>query len=163
MNSSGPKPDDVFDVKKIRRLVDLMKEYDLAEIDLRQGDQRIGIRRGAEPQMMMAPSQAPAVAATQSSAGSSAPPAAAAADESHLEIIKSPMVGTFYASPSPEAQAFVKVGDHIGRESVVCIIEAMKVFNEIPAEVSGLIVAVLVENLDPVGFGQPLFKVDTRK
>jgi acetyl-CoA carboxylase biotin carboxyl carrier protein len=73
------------------------------------------------------------------------------------------MVGTFYASPNPESPAFVKVGDHVGPESVVCIIEAMKVFNEIQAEASGQIVAVLAENGQPVEFGQPLFKVDTRK
>ena len=77
-------------------------------------------------------------------------------------MIKSPMVGTFYAAPNPESPAYVKVGDHVGPETTVCIVEAMKVFNQIPAEVSGKIVAVLVENGEPVEFGQPLFKVDTR-
>ena len=73
------------------------------------------------------------------------------------------MVGTFYASASPESPAFVKVGDHIGRQTTVCLVEAMKVFNEIPAEVSGKIVAVCVETGEPVEFGQALFKVDTRQ
>ena len=73
------------------------------------------------------------------------------------------MVGTFYASPSPDAPAFVKIGDHVGRETTVCIIEAMKVFNEIPAETAGQVVAVLVESGAPVEFGQPLFKVDPRQ
>ncbi len=73
------------------------------------------------------------------------------------------MVGTFYASPNPESPPFVKVGDHVGPTTTVCVIEAMKVFNEIPAEVSGQVVAVLVDNGEPVEFGQPLFKVDPRK
>jgi acetyl-CoA carboxylase biotin carboxyl carrier protein len=73
------------------------------------------------------------------------------------------MVGTFYVASSPDVPPFVKVGDHVGPESIVCIIEAMKVFNEIPAEISGQIAAVLVENGAPIEFGQPLFKVDTRK
>ena len=93
------------------------------------------------------------------------PPAAAdlpKADDAHVAVIKSPIVGTFYAAPNPESPAFVKVGDHVGPETTVCIVEAMKVFNQIPAEVSGKITAVLVENGQPVEFGQPLFKVDTR-
>ena len=84
-------------------------------------------------------------------------------DDASVAIVKSPMVGTFYTAPSPDVAAFVKVGDHVGPTSTVCVIEAMKVFNEIPAEVSGQIVAVLVENGEPVEFGQPLFKVDTKK
>ena len=89
------------------------------------------------------------------------PPPAKAEDE-HIAVIKSPMVGTFYTAPNPDSPAYVKVGDHVGPETTVCIVEAMKVFNEIPAEVSGKIVTVLVENGEPVEFGQPLFKVDTR-
>ena len=83
--------------------------------------------------------------------------------EGQFAFVKSPMVGTFYTTPSPDAAAFVKVGDHIGPETTVCIVEAMKVFNEIPAEISGKIVAVLVEHGEPVEFGQPLFKVDVGK
>jgi acetyl-CoA carboxylase biotin carboxyl carrier protein len=88
---------------------------------------------------------------------------AAAAVDANLALIKSPMIGTFFVSPGPDAPAFVKVGDHVGPTTTVCIIEAMKVFNEIPAEVSGQVVAVLVENGEPVEFGQPLFKIDPRK
>ncbi|MGQ9606206.1 MAG: acetyl-CoA carboxylase biotin carboxyl carrier protein, partial [Thermogutta sp.] len=77
-----------------------------------------------------------------------------------LLLIRSPMVGTFYAAPDPDSPPYVKVGDHVGPETVVGIVEAMKVFNELPAEVSGKIVAVLVENGEPVEYGQPLFKVD---
>ena len=83
--------------------------------------------------------------------------------EEHLAVIKSPIVGTFYTAPDPESPPYVKVGDHVGPETTVCLVEAMKVFNEIPAELSGKIVAVLVENGEPVEFGQAMFKVDTRQ
>ncbi len=164
MTNPGPNPGDVFDVKKVRRLVELMKEHDLAEVDLRQGEQRVRIRRGAEaffqstPMMAVpsAPSQFPAA----SSGDSKAPAPASAGD---YAVIKSPMVGTFYTSSNPESPPFVKVGDHVGQDTIVCIIEAMKVFNEIPAEMSGKVVAVLVENGAPVEFGQPLFKIDAKK
>ncbi len=159
---------DIFDVKRVRRLVELMKEHDLAEVDLRQGEQRIRIRRGAEPFVTSAPAgyqaassaHAHAPAAAHSTASGAPSPAA---DDRGMQEIKSPMVGTFYTAANPESPPFVKVGDHVGPESVVCIIEAMKVFNEIPAEVSGQIVAVLVENNTPVEFGQPLFKVNVRQ
>ena len=139
-----------------------MKDHDLAEVDLEQGEQRIRLRRNAggevvyqQPVQATAPMPMPAVA-TESV--KSDPPAAAADDS--LAIIKSPIVGTFYASSGPDADPFVKVGDHVGPDSTICIVEAMKVFNEIPAEISGKIAAILVANGDPVEFGQPLFKVD---
>ena len=153
---------DIFDVKKVRRLVELMKEHDLAEIDLRQGDQRVRLRRGGEPLVMTAaPASAPRAASTPVSSGEV--PAATPGAGADLAVIKSPMVGTFYTASSPESPPFVKVGAHVGPDTIVCIIEAMKVFNEIPAEMSGTIAAVLVENGAPVEFGQPLFKIDTRK
>jgi acetyl-CoA carboxylase biotin carboxyl carrier protein len=163
MANEGSTPGDIFDVKKVRRLAELMKEHDLAEIDLRQGEQRVRIRRGGEPLIMTPPPgyHVPAAAHSQTHASatssSSAPPSAA--DDRDMQVIKSPMVGTFYTAANPESPPFVKVGDHVGPDTVVCIIEAMKVFNEIPAEVSGQIAAVLVENNTPVEFGQPLFKV----
>ena len=83
--------------------------------------------------------------------------------DDHIVVVKSSMVGTFYVAASPDSEPFVKVGDHIGPDSTVCVIEAMKVFNEIPAEISGKIVAVLAENGEPVDVGHPLFKVDTSK
>jgi acetyl-CoA carboxylase biotin carboxyl carrier protein len=163
MSNPGPGSGDIFDVKKVRRLVEMMKEHDLAEIDLRQGDQRVRLRRGAEPMISM---QAPVAAPAPQSASHAAPTAeksSAPSASADLATVKSPMVGTFYAAANPESPPFVKVGDHVGPESIVCIIEAMKVFNEIPAEISGKITAVLVENGAPVEFGQPLFKVDTRQ
>ncbi len=155
MTASGSG--DVFDVKKIRRLVQLMKEHDLSEVDLEQGEQRIRLRRGSDV-VVQAPSlTAPAPVAPQASVEASGE---TGTDKADVTVIKSPMVGTFYVSSSPESAPFVKIGDHVGPDSTVCIIEAMKVFNEIPAEVSGKIVAALVENGDPVEYGQALFKVD---
>ena len=148
---------DIFDVRKIRRLVELMKEHELTEIDLRQEDMRIQLRRG--------PAEAPVQAVAQPVAGgTSAPepaPGETATEEEHIALVTSPIVGTFYAAPDPEAPPYVKVGDHVGPDTTVCIVEAMKVFNEIPAELSGKIVAVLAKNGEPVEYGQPLFKVDT--
>ncbi len=151
---------DVFDVRKVRRLVELMKEHDLAEVDLKQGDHRIRLRRGHDPVVVAAASPAAApIAASPQPTVPSPPPAAPAEDEAGITYVVSPMVGTFYTSSGPEAPAFVSIGDQIGPETTVCILEAMKVFNEIPAECSGSIVSCLVENGDAIEFGQKLFKV----
>jgi acetyl-CoA carboxylase biotin carboxyl carrier protein len=156
--SAAPTPGDLFDVKKVRRLIELMKEHDLSELDLKQADNRVRIRRGGEVVAYSAPAMAmPRPAAAEPAAASA--PAASAADARML-VIKSPMVGTFYKASGPDSAPFVKVGDRIGPEKTVCIVEAMKVFNEIPAGVSGQVVAILVENGAPVEFGQPLIKVD---
>ncbi|HEX3600769.1 MAG TPA: acetyl-CoA carboxylase biotin carboxyl carrier protein [Lacipirellulaceae bacterium] len=162
-SNPAPIPGDVFDVRKVRKFIELMNEHDLAEIDLRQGDQRIRLRRGPE---MVAMSAMPAMApSTQSSGGPPggverrAPPEPAA-DDSKATFIRSPMVGTFYSSANPESPAFVKVGDHVGPETTVCIIEAMKVFNEIPAECTGRIAAVMAQKGDAIEFNQPLFRVE---
>ena len=161
--ASGAPGQDVYDIRRIRRLVELMKEHDLNQIDLRQGDTRIQLQRGAyvPTDQVAHPGPAP-VAAGPAPAAPATPAAPPAASEEHIVLIKSPMVGTFYAAPDPDSPAYVKVGDQVGPETTVCIVEAMKVFNEIPAEVSGKILKVMVENGEPVEFGQPLFKVDTR-
>lgn len=156
---------DVFNVRRIRRLVALMEEHGLSEIDLRQGEMRIQLRRGELPSGVPAvpPSIGPGAASPAAQPRPAAEePSEKPPGEDHLVLIRSPMVGTFYAAPDPESPPFVKVGDHVGPETTVCIVEAMKVFNQIPAEVSGRIVAVLVENGEPVEYGQPLFRVDTR-
>lgn len=156
---------DAFDVRKIRRLAELMNEHDLAEIDLRQGDVRVCIRR--QGAIITAGGDNYAESFAPVSRGEAKPhseePAAPTEDAKHTHVVTSPMVGTFYASSSPETPAFTKVGDHVGPDSTVCIVEAMKVFNEIPAGIAGKVIGVLVENGEPVEFGQPLFKVDTRK
>ena len=154
-----------FDVARIRELVELMKEHELQEIDLRESDHRIRLARAGAgvqptysviaPPVASAPSGVPAVAAT------TAGPPATVADGPHIKTITSPMVGTFYSKANPNSPPFVKVGDSVNPESVVCIIEAMKVFNEISADIKGKVVAVLVDSETPVDFGRPLFKVDT--
>ncbi len=154
------KPDEVFDVDRIRKLIDLMKEHDLAEIDLRQNQQRIRLSRGGQVAPIVT-AVAPAVSAPVAAAAPTAPQADPL-DGPHIAIIKSPMVGTYYSRANPNSKNFVEVGSEVSQDSVVCIIEAMKVFNEIPAEIRGKIVAVLVKSEEAVDFGKPLFKVDTR-
>ena len=148
--NSGSVPGDVFDVRKVRKFIELMNEHDLAEIDLRQGDQRIRLRRGPETVTVAAAPAMPAgaVGVCRRPRRAGAKSAAASADDSNARLIRSPMVGTFYAAANPESPPFVKVGDQVGPETTVCIVEAMKVFNEIPAECSGRIVAVLAQNGD---------------
>ena len=111
------------------------------------------------PQASFAPSAFQSGGASTS--GGASNPAANPADSPNIAIIKSPMVGTFYSKPNPNAAPYVKVGDHIEPDKTVCMIEAMKVFNEIPAEIRGKILEVLVHDEEPVEFGKPLFKVDT--
>lgn len=170
MASMGSSSGDIFDHRKLRRLVQLMQEHDLTEIDLRQADTRLRIRRGPEQVAQIVEATGFAAAAAQRVAAAPAPaaeaPAAAApapVDEKNIVVIRSPMIGTFYAAPKPDQPPFVKVGDRVSPTTTVCIVEAMKVFNEIPAEVSGTIVAVLVDNGEPVEYNQPLFRVDTSK
>lgn len=151
------EPNDIFDVDRVRNLVELMIEHGLSEVDLRQHGQTIRLRRGGETVVAAAPM---APAAMPMAAAPSAP--AAADEDTDLIVIKSPMVGTYYERPNPESDTFVKVGQEVSPDTTVCIIEAMKVFNEIPAEVSGTIVSVLVKNEEAVEFGKPLFKVRPR-
>ncbi len=156
MANGGSGPSDVFDVRKVRRLVELMNEHELAEVDLRQGDQRIRLRRGQEP--VVVASSAP-VAIPAPAAAAPTPEAPTEADDANATYVTSPMVGTFYTASSPETPPFVSIGDQVGPETIVCILEAMKVFNEIPAECSGSIVARLVEDGDSIEYGQKLFKL----
>jgi acetyl-CoA carboxylase biotin carboxyl carrier protein len=168
MNTPATPSQDIFDVRKIRRLVELMKEHDLCEIDLHQGEVRIQLRRASsagQPVVGMTPAvQMPLPSpAAVSVPAADAKLSAAEVEEKNFVLVKSPMVGTFYAASDPNTPPFVKVGDHIGPETTVCIVEAMKVFNQIPAEASGRVIAVLAENGAPVEFGQPLFKLDPRE
>jgi len=154
--SAAEKPGDLYNVKKLRRLIELMKEHDLSEIDLKEADHHVRIKRGGE---VIATTSAPVMHAAGRPAAAAVPQPDA---DAGMLVIKSPMVGTFYKASGPDTAPFVKVGDRIGPEKTVCIVEAMKVFNEIPAGVSGQVVAILVENGAPVEFGQPLIKVDPR-
>ena len=151
----------VFDLDRIVLLVELMKEHDLREVDLQEGEQKIRLARGGKEIAYAAPPASSAPAASQPA--SSAAPSAPAADAANIKQILSPMVGTFYARPNPNAEPFVKVGDHVETTTTVCIIEAMKTFNEIPAEIRGKIVAVLVEDGEHVDTDKPLYKVEVGK
>ena len=155
--ASGGRVTSKIDLEAIRQLLTLMTEHDVAELEIEQEDLVVRLRKAAA-------AQAPAVAmmpAAVAPVAAPAPPAAApaAAPAENLPAIKSPIVGTFYVAPSPEAPAFVKVGDHVNDDTVVCIIEAMKVFNEIRAEMSGTIEKILVKNEQAVEFGTALYVV----
>ncbi len=148
------KQDTVFEVTKIRELIELMQEHELSEVDLKQADQRIRLRRGSDQQIAYAPTPA---AVTPVAAA--APVADTPVDDPNVVFIESPTIGTFYSKPKPESENYVKPGDMVTPDTVVCIVEAMKMFNEITAGVSGKIVECLVANEEPVDNNKPLFKV----
>ena len=157
---------EVFEIDRIRQLIELMKEHDLSEVDLRHETKRIRMRRGAEQPTFQLPAAGPAapyvpaVAPAAPATPAAAPPAdAAPVEDENVVYVKSPMVGTFYSKPKPESPNFVKIGDHVEPDTVVCLVEAMKMFNEIPAGVSGTIVEMMVKNEEPVDVNKPLFKV----
>lgn len=154
-----------MDLKDIKAIIDLMKKNSISEFELEKQDFKIKLKRGAMgpsigdepvPQVYAPVPIPPAMGVLPAPAAAAASPAAPASSE--IEI-KSPMIGTFYRAPSPESAPYVDVGAEVGPETVVCIIEAMKVMNEIKAEVRGVITQVLAENAKPVEFGQVLFKV----
>jgi acetyl-CoA carboxylase biotin carboxyl carrier protein len=155
-----------FDTDTIFKLVKLMDRHDISEILLEQGDARIRLRRGPAATVVSSPSHivpatlpapiAHTAPATPASQGSAPRPAGKT-----LHEIKSPMVGTFYRAENPEAEPYVKVGSHITPETVICKIEAMKLFNDITADCTGVITEILVENAQPVEFNTVLFRVDT--
>jgi len=160
MSDSEPTSN-VFNVDTIRSLVELMKQHDLSELDLREGDQKIQLKRGGDTPVVYA--AAPTVGSAPAPVAPSAPSTGAAPTgepAAALPTINSPMVGTYYSRPKPDSEPFLRVGDHVSEDTVVCIIEAMKVFNEIKAETSGKIVKILVKNEEPVEFGQPLLQID---
>ena len=154
-----------MDLKDIKAIIDLMKKNSITEFELEEKDSKLRLKRGlngAAPsiqnddtiQLMPVSMAAPAAPAPVVAAS----PAPVLANSGEIDI-KSPMIGTFYRSPSPESASYIEVGAEVNSDTVVCIIEAMKVMNEIKAEVKGVITQILVENGKPVEFGQPLFKV----
>jgi acetyl-CoA carboxylase biotin carboxyl carrier protein len=159
--------------KEIKELIEFLVEKDIAEFTLERGDMKLHIKRGSGAQPLPVVHVAPVVTGTANAilapnGSAAAPPftanpstseAEAAAAEPDLHIIKSPIVGTYYEAPSPGAPPFVKVGDMVKEGQVLCIIEAMKLMNEIEAEVSGEIVNMFVTNLSPVEYGMPLFGI----
>ena len=150
-----------MDLKDIKAIIDLMKKNSVSEFELEKQDFKIRLKRGINGgPVPVVNEDAPAVVYAAPPASGVAGPAIPPAMEVSNEIeVKSPMIGTFYRSPSPESGSYVEIGSEVNLDTVVCIIEAMKVMNEIKAEVKGVITQVLVENAKPVEYGQPLFKV----
>ncbi|MEW5792391.1 MAG: acetyl-CoA carboxylase biotin carboxyl carrier protein [Pseudomonadota bacterium] len=155
-----------MDLRKIQRLIEILQSSDVTEIEVTEGEQSIRINRGA-PALMQAPattlytaipSAAPAATPAAGAAGAAPAPTSA---EPTGHALKSPMVGTFYRAPTPDAAPFVQEGDMVKAGQTLCIIEAMKLLNEIEADVSGRVVKILVENGQPVEYGEPLFIIDT--
>ncbi len=152
-----------MDLRKLKKLIDLVEESGIAEIEVTEGEEKVRITRAtaapapvyAAPAHVAAPAPAPAAAPA---AAAPAPAAPAACDLSNAQ--KSPMVGTFYRAPGPNAASFVEVGQQVKAGDTLCIIEAMKLMNEIEAEKSGTVKEILVENGTPVEFGEPLFIIE---
>ena len=153
-----------MDLRKLKKLIDLVEESGISELELTEGEEKVRISRNlqqgqsvmhyTQPQMIQqAPAPAPAAAAAPAEAPAEAP--APAAIEGH--VVKSPMVGTFYRSSSPDAKSFVDIGSSVALGETLCIIEAMKLLNEIESDHAGVIKAILVENGQPVEYGEPLF------
>jgi acetyl-CoA carboxylase biotin carboxyl carrier protein len=150
--------------EKIKDLVEMMKNFDLSEIEIKDGEKEIKIRKGCNASEVMVQQVTPmamgGIPVSPQPAAQPAPAAEAkAAKDPNLHEFTSPMVGTFYRAPSPESPPYATEGDKINSETIICIIEAMKVMNEIKAEMSGEIVEILVENGEAVEFGQPLFMI----
>ena len=152
-----------MDLKAIKQVVDMMKRSEISEFEIEEKDFKLRLcRKNGETQIIHAAAPlAAAPAAPAAPAPAPAAPAAAPLEEQGISMVKSPMVGTFYTAASPESPAFANVGTKVGADSIVCIIEAMKVMNEIQSEISGTITEILVENGAAVEYGQPLFKVKT--
>jgi acetyl-CoA carboxylase biotin carboxyl carrier protein len=154
----------MMDIRKIKKLIELLEESGLAEIEISEGEESVRIARFSQsapatqgvagPATLLAASPLPAAAAPPAPAAAQAP---AARDEN---LVTAPMVGTFYASPAPGAKSFVEVGQEVRVGQVLCIIEAMKMMNQIESERAGKVVAVLAKNGEPVEFGQPLFAIE---
>jgi acetyl-CoA carboxylase biotin carboxyl carrier protein len=158
-----------MDLRKLKKLIDLVQESGIGELEITEGEERVRIARGGmvsvqpgsagQPTASLAAPAAGAPGAASASGGAATPavPTQPASEEGHA--IKSPMVGTFYRSPSPEAKPFVAIGDTVKEGQTVCVIEAMKLMNEIEADASGVVRAILVENGQPVEYGQALFVI----
>jgi len=152
-----------MDIRKVKKLIELLEESGIAELEINEGEESVRISRYSS-----SPAPAPvSYAAPAAPAPAAAAPAATAAEESSDEdslpsghVVKSPMVGTYYSASSPGSKPFVSVGDSVTEGETVCIVEAMKILNQIEADVSGVVKAILVENAQPVEYGQPLMIIE---
>jgi acetyl-CoA carboxylase biotin carboxyl carrier protein len=149
-----------MDLRKLKKLIDLVEESGIAELEITEGEEKVKIVKGGVVSMTPAASAPPppvVAAAAEAKPAATAVPAAETPPEGH--VVKSPMVGTFYRAASPDAKPFVEVGEVVKEGQTICIVEAMKLMNEIEADASGTIKAILVENGQPVEYGQPLFVI----
>jgi acetyl-CoA carboxylase biotin carboxyl carrier protein len=154
-----------MDLRKLKKLIDLVQESGIGELEITEGEEKVRITRqsAAAPMMMAAPAMQHLAVGTGPSANqapAAAPGAPAPPAEPKGHTLKSPMVGTFYRAPSPGAPSFVEVGQTVSKGQTLCIIEAMKLLNEIESDVAGTVKAILVENGQPVEYGQPLFLIE---
>jgi acetyl-CoA carboxylase biotin carboxyl carrier protein len=156
-----------MDIRKIKKLIELLEESNLTEIEIVEGEESVRLTRGGVqavmPQTFAVPAAAPQPGAATTQPATAAQAASGAVEEENDipdgELVRAPMVGTYYASSSPEADVFARMGQTVREGDTLCIIEAMKMFNQIEAESSGTIVAILAENGQPVEFDQPLFVI----
>ena len=149
-----------MDIRKIKKLIELLEESGIAELEIKEGEESVRISRQTNPQAYAAPAMMQAPLAAAPVATAAAEPVAAAEADTSGHRIKSPMVGTYYSSPSPSAPPFVKEGQKVNIGDTLCIIEAMKMMNQIEADKSGTIRQILLENGQPVEFDQDLFVID---
>lgn len=149
-----------MNIKKIQELVEIMNENGLSQLEIEEEGSKIKLSKGATGVVQQVVSQptAPQAAAPQAAPEAQAAPAASG----NLKEITSPMVGTFYSSPAPDADAYVKVGDIVHKGDVLCIVEAMKLMNEVKSEVDGKVVEICIENAEPIEFGQVMFRVEPK-
>jgi len=151
---------DPMDIQDIKELIELIQDSTIEEFEMEKEGTRVRIRQSTTSSIQ--PVLAPAPTASQETApvtAGTAPPAEGREEEEDLHIFKAPIVGTYYITPKPDAEQFVNIGDRVNKSTVLCIIEAMKIFNQIECDVNGVIVDILVENGQPVEFGEPLFKI----
>jgi len=149
-----------MDIRKVKKLIELLEESDIAEIEIHEGEESVRISRHGSMVMPAAMPQAPIAAAPPAAAAAPAATTAEASGEIEGHAVRSPMVGTFYRSPSPGSKPFVEVGQQVSAGDTLCIIEAMKILNQIESDKSGTVKQILVENGEPVEYNEPLFIID---
>lgn len=148
-----------MDIRKVKKLIELLESSDIAEIEIKEGEESVRISRMPAPVPMPAAYQTVAAPVAAVAAPISEAPASATTPETKGNVIQSPMVGTFYRSPSPSAPAFIEVGKHVKVGDVICIVEAMKMMNQIESDFAGVVEAILVEDGEPVEFDQALITI----
>ena len=151
-----------MDIRKVKKLIELLEESGIAELEIHEGEESVRISRYSHAPATAVPAFAAPMPLAATPTPTTSPPAEAAAEEEFSgHIIKSPMVGTFYRAPSPGAKSFVDIGSRVGQGDTLCIVEAMKILNQIESDVAGVVKKIFVENGQPVEYGQPMFAIET--